>query len=82
MKQINFLGEDNRLRRLSEMGDPLEKVAAVTDFEVFRPILNEVFSYQTYGNGKGGRKPWDYVLMFKILLLQDWHISPMIKRSI
>ena len=73
MKQINFLGEDNRLKRLSEMGDPLEKVASVMDFEIFRPILNEVFSYQTYANGKGGRKPWDYVLMFKILLLQDWH---------
>jgi IS5 family transposase len=73
MKQINFLSEDKRLRRLSEMGDPLEKAASAMDFEIFRPILNEVFSYQTYAKGKGGRKPWDYVLMFKILLLQDWH---------
>jgi IS5 family transposase len=73
MKQLNFLSEGHRLKRLSEMGDPLEKVASAMEFEIFRPILNEIFSKQTYNNGKGGRKPWDYVLMFKILLLQDWH---------
>jgi len=76
MKQINFLNEDSRLKRLSELGDPLEKVAAVVNYEMFRPILNDIFSYQTYARGKGGRRPWDYVLMFKILLLQDWnHIA-------
>jgi IS5 family transposase len=73
MKQLSFLSEDNRLKRLSEMGDPLEKVALAVEFEIFRPVLNEVFSYQTYAQGKGGRKPWDYVLMFKILLLQEWN---------
>ena len=55
------------------MGDPLEKVASAVEFEMFRTILNEVFRYQTYDKGKGGRKPWDYVLMFKILLLQEWN---------
>ena len=73
MKQFNFLNEDNRLKRLSELGDPLEKAGYVVNYEIFRPVLNEVFSYQTYDSGKGGRRPWDYVLMFKILLLQDWH---------
>ena len=76
MKQFNFLSEDNRLKRLSELGDPLEKVAAVVNYEMFRRVLNDIFSYQTYDSGKGGRRPWDYVLMFKILLLQDWnHIA-------
>ena len=73
MREYNFLDEDSRLKRLSELGDPLEKVASVVDFEMFRPILSEIFSYQTYDSGKGGRRPWDYVLMFKILLLEDWH---------
>jgi len=59
MKQNNFLNEDSRLKRLSELGDPLEKVSAVVNYEMFRPILNEIFSYQTYDKGKGGRKPWD-----------------------
>ena len=73
MRQIGLFDEDNRLSRLSEMGDPLEKVAKTIDFEIFRPILDKVFDYQTYDNGKGGRKPWDRVLMFKILLLQEWN---------
>ena len=73
MKQMSFISEDKRLKRLSEMGDPLEKVAAAVDFEIFRPVLSEIFSYQTYDNGRGGRKPWDYVMMYKILLLQEWN---------
>jgi IS5 family transposase len=73
MKQIGFFDEDNRLHRLSEMGDPLEKIAEAVDFEIFRPLLNEIFNHQTYNNGKGGRKPWDYVMMWKILLLQEWN---------
>jgi IS5 family transposase len=55
------------------MGDPLEKVAVSVDFEIFRPLLDEIFSHQTYDDGKGGRRPWDRVLMFKILLLQRWN---------
>ena len=53
------------------MGDPLEKVAVSVDFEIFRPLLNEV--YQKEAATPGGRPPWDYVLMFKILLLQQWY---------
>jgi IS5 family transposase len=55
------------------MGDPLERITETVDFEIFRTILDEVFDYQTYDNGKGGRKPWDRVMMFKILLLQEWN---------
>ena len=61
MKQINIFDEDNRLKRLSEMGDPLEKAASAIDWEIFRPTLKEAFSHQTYGEGHGGRKPWDTV---------------------
>ena len=35
--------EDIRLKRLSEMGDPLEKVSGAVDWEIFHPILNAVF---------------------------------------
>ena len=71
MKQIGFFAEDLRLKRLSEMGDPLEKVSQTVDWELFRPILNAVFHKE--GRGMGGRPPWDYVLMFKITLLQSWY---------
>jgi IS5 family transposase len=71
MRQMNFFDEDNRLKRLSEIGDPLEKVAKAVNWELFRPILNEVF--QKEKSGMGGRPAWDYILMFKILLLQAWY---------
>jgi len=71
MKQINFFAEDNRLERLSEMGDPLEKISGTIDFEMFRPILNKVFRKERVS--AGGRPAWDYIMMFKILLLQQWY---------
>ena len=70
MKQYNFLDEDNRLHRLSEIGDPLEKVTNLIDWRIFRDILEKIFDKE---RGIGGRKPWNYVLMFKILLLQSWY---------
>jgi len=71
MKTIGFFAEALRLARLSEMGDPLEKVLKAVDWELFRPILDAVFHKEV--RGVGGRKPWDYILMFKILLLQAWY---------
>jgi transposase len=71
MKQYNFLNEDNRLQRLSETGDPLEKVTKAIDWEIFRDILNKAFYKEE--RGVGGRKAWDYVLMFKILRLHAWY---------
>ena len=49
----------------------MERVSKAVDFEIFRPILNDVFRKEAAG--AGGRPPWDYVLMFKILLLQQWY---------
>ena len=71
MKQIGYFDEDRRLARLSEMGDPLEKVSQAVDWEIFRGIMNRVFHKEV--RGAGGRTPWDYVLMFKILLIQAWY---------
>ena len=53
------------------MGDPLEKVSKAVNWEIFRPVLNKVFRKKTAA--QGGRPAWDYVLMFKILLLQAWY---------
>ena len=62
--------EENRLEKLSEMGDPLEKIKKTINFEVFRPILKEAFEKENEAKGRPG---YDYVLMFKILLLQSWY---------
>jgi IS5 family transposase len=69
--QFGFFDESNRLRRLSSMGDPLEKISQVVDFEIFRPVLDGVFKREN--KGPGGRPAFDHILMFKILLLQQWY---------
>jgi len=71
MKQLNFLAEDNRLERLSQLGDPLEKVLAVMDFEIFRPLLEGALKKEA--KGPGGRPPLDRVMMFKVVQLQQWY---------
>jgi transposase, IS5 family len=59
---------DERLQRLSDIGDQLEAFSAVVDFEMFRPELDAALGY---GDGaKGGRPPFDPVMMFKILMIQ------------
>ena len=55
-------------KALSAAGDPLERLAAVVDFEVFRSDLTAALSRSD--RAKGGRPPYDAVLMFKILILQ------------
>ncbi len=68
MKQRGFFDEQDRLEELSRLGDPLERLNRVIDWEAFRPCLNRVFKKEA--KGPGGRPPFDYVLMFKILILQ------------
>ena len=38
--QPGFFDVDDRLKRLSDLGDQLEAFAAAVDFEAFRPELN------------------------------------------
>jgi transposase, IS5 family len=66
--QPGFFDQDERLKALSAAGDPLERLAAVVDFEVFRSDLMAALSRSD--RAKGGRPPYDPVLMFKVLVLQ------------
>ena len=68
MKQKGFFDENDRLAELSKMGDPLEKLNKFIQWEKFRGILTKAFSKEA--KGPGGRPPFDYVMMFKILILQ------------
>jgi IS5 family transposase len=61
----------DRLRELSAKGDDLERIAALVDFEQFRPELERAVPRSD--GGKGGRPAFDRVLMFKVLLLQAMH---------
>ena len=68
MVQRGFFDVDERLAALSRAGDPLERLSAVVDFELFRPVLDAALARSD--RGKGGRPPYDAVLMFKVLVLQ------------
>ncbi|BAK82470.1 IS5 family transposase [Komagataeibacter medellinensis] len=68
MKQPGFFDVDERLARLSGLGDQLEAFSRTVDFEVFRPDLDRALAYAD--GSKGGRPPFDPVLMFKILVIQ------------
>ena len=70
-KQINILGADIQLNRLSKLGDPLERVNEEIDWEMFRSPIRKRIRKEDYS--KGGRPPTDEILMFKITLLQDWN---------
>jgi IS5 family transposase len=73
LKQLMMFGADVQLERLSKLGDPLEKIAAAIDWEIFRvPIVNRI-RQEDYS--KGGRPPTDEVLIFKMSLLQDWNAT-------
>ena len=59
---------DERLKRLSDLGDQLLAFAGAVDFEIFRADLVAALGY---GDGaQGGRPPFDPVLMFKIMVIQ------------
>ncbi|GAL96671.1 transposase, partial, partial [Acetobacter tropicalis] len=68
MNQPGFFDVEDRLARLSGFGDQLEAFSRTVDFEVFRPDLDKPLSYSD--GRKGGRPPFDPVLMFKILVIQ------------
>jgi len=66
--QAGFWDIDERYSRLSEAGDPLERLNAVVDWELFRKPLAKALKRSD--GAKGGRPPYDPVLMFKIMVLQ------------
>ena len=58
--------------RLSEIGNPLEAISKVVDFEVFRLTLEEKL-LNTNKKSNAGAKPYDIVMMFKIIILQRYY---------
>lgn len=59
-----------RMEKLSSMGDPLERLKKLVNFEKFRTILKFGFGLDQEHKGPGGRPPYDLVLRFKVLILQ------------
>jgi len=68
MKQARCFGVEERLARLSGLGDRLEAFSRAVDFEVFRSEPDKALAYAD--GKKCGRPPFDPVLMFRILVIQ------------
>ena len=64
--------EQETLENLSSIGNPLDKLSAVIDFEQFRSILEEKVLNKNKKNNAGA-KPFDVVMLFKILILQRYY---------
>lgn len=69
MVQPGLFDMQTRLESLSQFGDPLEKLKKVVDFEDFRYDLERGLDFSD--RSKGGRPPYDAILIFKILILQS-----------
>ena len=69
--QPGFFDIEERLRELSSKGDDLERLKRLVDFELFRADLEKAVARAD--RSKGGRPPFDHVLMFKVLILQTMH---------
>lgn len=67
MSQPGFFDLDNRYQKLNER-DPLISLNKLIDWEAFRSTL-EIIRVKVR-KSRAGRKPYDVVLMFKVLVLQ------------
>src|SRR5215204_300407 len=69
--QAGFFDIEERLKELSAKGDTLERLSGLVDFELFRPDLER--AVPRADRSRGGRPPFEHVLMFKVLILQASH---------
>jgi len=67
-KNRGLFEDQFRQEKISNMKDPLEQLNRFIRWEDFRPIINKAFSETE--PSRGGRPPFDRVMMFKVLVLQ------------
>ena len=58
--------EEFTMEALSQMGNPLERLSSLVDFEMFRAVLEDVLLAKECKT-PAGRKPIDVVLMFRVI---------------
>ena len=69
MGQLSFFDISDNYQSLSKCGDPLEKLNQNIEWEIFKGLIEKVFQKERKSNA--GRPPFDYIMMFKILILQS-----------
>jgi IS5 family transposase len=67
--ELSFFSLTERLAQISHQQDPLERLNAVIDWQIFQPVLDRVFPAAT-PKGPGGRPAYPRLFLCKILVLQ------------
>ena len=70
-KEHGLFDEHFRMEAISKHGDPLERLNAVINWDIFEPILQKTENQHKKNNA--GAKPYPPLLMFKILILQRYY---------
>ncbi len=71
-KVRGLFDEQFRLDKIGKQNDPLVKLQRHIDFEIFRKPLDAHFEAGK-DRSQGGRPSFDYLMMFKILILQRYY---------
>src|SRR6266700_172946 len=74
MGQKGFFDVERRLEAISAKGDPLETIKKMVRWEDFRADIEAVTETKPEERqSNAGRKPYDTILKFKIVVLQSLH---------
>lgn len=66
--QYTFFDQKKRLDKITKLGDVLTQLNAIVNWQIFAPILD--IAIPRVKSEKGGRPPFDNLLMFKILIIK------------
>lgn len=69
MSQPGLFDQEIILRRRDKKGDPLARLNSVVNWELFLPVIETAL--QKNRKSAAGRKPYEPLLMFKVLILQS-----------
>lgn len=71
MKQRGLFDEIERLEELTKLGDPLVILTEKIKWESYRSILKQIRIENPENLKNAGRKPFDEVVMFRVIILQS-----------
>ena len=71
--QVDFFSMLSHQHTVTQTVRGINKLNEAIDWELFREPLESILGYAQRDWSKGGRPPFDPVLMFKVLVLQKFH---------
>lgn len=69
--EVGLFGYLDRVNELAQRPTALDKLNESIDWSCFKPVLKAHLNFKD--RSKGGRKPLDSILMFKVLILQKYY---------